>query len=488
MNARAWRLTALLDGIAAVTAADDVEVRGLTQDSRTAAAGDVFVALRGARDGTDYVADAVARGAAAVLCERGSRLAAPVPVSVPVVEVDDLRAQLGRIADRFFDSPSQRLAVIGVTGTNGKTTTTQLLAQVLDAPDARCGIIGTLGSGFPGNLRAGSHTTPDVISVHRLLAELADAGARYVSMEVSSHALVQGRVDGVAFDVAVLTNLTRDHLDYHGDMAAYAAAKARLFESPGLLAGVINADDAFGAELAQRLRRRLKIVSYGRGTADVQATAVAARPTGLRMHVLAAAGEFDLDTQLLGGFNAENVLAVIAVLHTIGHDAPEFLARLAQARAPAGRMECYGGDPKPLVVIDYAHTPDALEKVLHALREHTRKELWCVFGCGGNRDRGKRPLMGGIAERLADRVIVTDDNPRRESPADIVADIVGGMQTRPEIIRDRAAAIRHAVASAQRDDVVLVAGKGHEDYQEIDGQRLPFSDRDAVRAALGLAA
>ena len=375
-----------------------------------------------------------------------------------------------------------------MTGTNGKTTTTSLLAQALDRGGRRCALIGTLGSGFPGRLDPSLHTTPDAISVHRLMSEFSAAGAEAVCMEVSSHALDQARVAGVAFDVAVFTNLTRDHLDYHGDMAAYAAAKARLFDFPHLDAAVINADDRFGQELIARSRPRTRIVSFGFDGGDVHARAVHPSPAGLAIDVCTPTGNAEVRSPLLGRFNAANLLAVLAVLLVLDVPLAEAAAVLAHAQPPAGRMERFGRDDQPMVVVDYAHTPDALEKALIALREHTRGRLLCVFGCGGDRDRGKRPEMGAIAERLADIVILTNDNPRHEEPQSIIEQIAAGMRSTPTVIPDRTHAIRAALAEARPGDIVLVAGKGHEDYQQIGSERRPYSDRDTVRTLLQEAA
>lgn len=483
------QLRELLEGIARVPGVANREVRGLQTDSRRVRPGDLFLAVPGMlTDARDFIGDAVASGACAVVYETGDGFdlrAGPVPV----FGVSGLRHWIGIIADRFYGSPSRRLVVIGVTGTNGKTTCTQLLAQALDQPPRRCAVIGTLGYGFPGALDASMHTTPDAMTVQQLLAEFAGQGATRVAMEVSSHALEQGRVNGVAFGVAVFTNLTRDHLDYHGNMDAYGKAKAGLFAMDGLKHAVINHDDDFGRGLLASLDPRITALSYGLEGGDVRAREVRPLPDGLWLRVATPEGEAELRSPLIGRFNASNLLAVLATLLALGIKLDEAVARLSGAHAPAGRVERFGGARGlPLVVIDYAHTPDALEKVLLALREHTRGRLWCVFGCGGDRDRGKRPLMGGIAERLADSVVLTDDNPRHESGDDIIADILEGMRTSPQIIRERKSAIAEAVHRAGEGDIVLVAGKGHEDYQQVGDTRLPYSDRDAVREVLGEAA
>jgi UDP-N-acetylmuramoyl-L-alanyl-D-glutamate--2,6-diaminopimelate ligase len=499
------RLSELLRGIADVAAADDREISALEIDSRRVRPGALFCALPGVRaDGRDFIAAAAQAGAAAIVYESNG---VEIPrLSVPAIGVARLRSHIGTVADRFYGTPSRRLVVIGVTGTNGKTTCTQLLAQALDVspgpslaasclarhshvPVHRCAVIGTLGYGYPGALNESLHTTPDAITLQRLFSEYAAAGARYISMEVSSHALEQGRVNAVAFDVALFTNLTRDHLDYHGDMDSYGASKARLFDMPGLRHAVINADDAFGRELITRVSARIPTLSYGLANGEIRAEGLELTHDGMRLTVVTPQGRVALESSLFGRFNAANLLAVFATLVALGFDRAEAAARLRHARPAPGRVERFGHRPgTPLVVVDYAHTPDALEQVLLALREHGPRRLWCVFGCGGNRDRGKRPQMGRIAETLADVVILTDDNPRHELPEAIIDEIRAGMRTRPRVMRDRKAAIALAVAEAGVEDIVLVAGKGHEDYQQFGDSRIPYSDRQVVRELLGEAA
>ncbi|MBI3571315.1 MAG: UDP-N-acetylmuramoyl-L-alanyl-D-glutamate--2,6-diaminopimelate ligase [Gammaproteobacteria bacterium] len=529
MTPRTIDLRELLEGMARVPGVANREVRGLQTDSRRVRPGDLFLALPGmVADGREFIGDAVASGACAVVYETDDGYAlrgAPVPV----FGISGLSREIGLIADRFYGSPSRRLVVVGVTGTNGKTTCTQLLAQALDhmescestlgsppspsgrgnegegrtplplspAPSPakgegseplrargarRCAIIGTLGSGFPGALNASIHTTPDAVTVQRLMADFLGQGAARVAMEVSSHALEQGRVNGVLFHVAVFTNLTRDHLDYHGDMTAYGLAKAKLFDMEGLKYAVINHDDDFGRRLLAGVGAPVTSLSYGIEGGDVRAREVRPSPEGLWLRVQTPYGETELRSPLIGHFNVYNLLAVFTTLLVLGVDMKDAAARLARAHAPCGRVERFGGATGlPLVVVDYAHTPDALEKVLMALREHTQGKLWCVFGCGGDRDRGKRPVMGEIAERLADVVLLTDDNPRHESGDAIIAEIVGGMRASPRIIRDRRAAIKAAIQGAAAGDIVLIAGKGHEDYQQVGDERLPYSDREVVR-------
>ncbi|MBI3899175.1 MAG: UDP-N-acetylmuramoyl-L-alanyl-D-glutamate--2,6-diaminopimelate ligase [Gammaproteobacteria bacterium] len=481
------KLSELLAGIGAVSGAQDRLVQALTLDSRAVSTGALFVALPGARhDGRTFLTDVAARGVAAIVYEANDFVPSVLPV--PAIGVHGLADHLGTIADRFYDAPSRRLVVVGVTGTNGKTTCTQLLAQALDRPPRRCGIIGTLGYGFPGALDAGLHTTPDALAVHRLLAEFVAASAAHVSMEVSSHALDQGRVNAVAFEVAVFTNLSRDHLDYHGAMEHYAAAKTRLFTCAGLKTAVINGDDEHGRKLIDLLAGRARVIAYGRSAGDVYARSLKCSREGLQLIAATPQGDVEIRAPLFGEFNALNLVAVLATLLALGLDATDAAQRLAGARPVPGRVERFGGGVQPLVMIDYAHTPDALEQVLQALRPHVSGQLWCVFGCGGNRDRGKRPQMGAIAERLADVVILTDDNPRHEAGATIIDEIRAGMRQPARVIRDRRAAITAALSEAASDDVVLIAGKGHEDYQQIGDTRHPYSDRDTVRELLGRAA
>lgn len=482
-------LSNLLRGLVDIPQDDDREVGSLTMDSRQVRGNDLFIAVPGtSNDGRDFVHDALTRGAAAVLCEAGGDYDfADLPV--PVFLRKSLRSQVGVIADRFFGSPSSELLVIGVTGTNGKTTCAHLLAQVLDSVHKRCALIGTVGAGFPDTLSGIALTTPDAIVIHSLLAQFLREGATHVCVEVSSHALDQERTAGVSFDVAVFTNLSRDHLDYHGGMNGYAEAKAELFDVDSLKFAVINEDDPFGRVLLQRLHGKLDIISFGIGGGDVRAQEIRPLHDGLELCAATPVGQITVRSPLFGRFNALNVLAVLASLFACGVSLEAAQEGLSRIRPVAGRVERFGGDGKrPLVVVDYAHTPDALEKVLYALREHTSGHLHCVFGCGGDRDRGKRPEMGRVAEQLADAVVLTDDNPRHESGDQIIADIAAGMDTVPRVIRSRIAAIRTAIAEAGANDIVLIAGKGHEEYQQVGDRRLPYSDRRAVQTILGEAA
>ena len=463
----------------------------ITSDSRRVQPGDAFAAYPGTRaDGRAHIAEAIGRGAAFVLWE-SARFAWDRQWRVPNAGVAGLRERLGALADALHGHPSRALWVVGVTGTNGKTTCTQWIAQCLERCGRRCAIVGTLGSGFAGALEPALNTTPDAALMHETLARLRADGAQAVAMEVSSHGLDQGRVNAIAFAVAVFTNLTRDHLDYHGTMQAYGAAKARLFAWPGLAAAVINAEDPFGAELAGIARGNgARVLTYGLRDGDIRATAQEAGADGIRLAVATPWGSGELAAPVVGAFNAMNLLAVLGTLLASGVPLDRALAALSAVTPPPGRMQRLGGGALPLVVVDYAHSPDALAKVLAALRPGVRPphRLACVFGCGGDRDKGKRPQMGEVAARLADRVVVTSDNPRGEDPAAIaeaVANGIRGTANRDWAIElDREAAIRGAIAAARPGDVVLLAGKGHEDYQEAQGVRRPFSDARCAAAAL----
>ena len=456
-------------------------VRGLVQDSRTVQPGDAFVAIAGfGAHGLGFVEQARAAGASAILFEPPAPADLPAPADA--IAVPGLRARMGGMADRFNASPSRDMKMVGVTGTNGKTSTVQLLAQAWHLRGVRSGSVGTLGAGLYGQVVATGFTTPLVLQMHALLAELRDAGAKAVAMEVSSHALDQGRVDGVHFDVAVFTNLTRDHLDYHGDMATYGAAKARLFAREGLQAAVVNVDDAFGRELLSSLPSQVRAVSVssrGADNASLRAENLRMDVSGIDFDLVIDGQEHAVQSRLLGRFNVDNLLAVAGALHALGETPAGIASILSQLQPIHGRMNRLGGENgKPLVVIDYAHTPDALEQALSSLREHAPSRLVCVFGCGGERDTGKRPQMARIAERLADAVIVTDDNPRGEDGDAIVADILAGFERADSaiVLRDRARAIAHAIGGAGAHDIVLVAGKGHEPYQEIAGVKHAFDD------------
>ena len=482
-----------------VTAPADLQVSDVTLDSQAATPGALFLARRGrAHHGLEFAPDAVARGARAVLYDPAGapRAARTLARGVFVAALPELGARAGLIADRFFGEPSRQLTVAGITGTNGKTTCAWLLAQALQRGRKAAGYLGTLGAGMPPQITPTRHTTADAVTVHRQLAALRAAGAECVSMEVSSHALDQQRVNGVRFHTAAFTNLTRDHLDYHGTMDAYGAAKARLFHWPGLSFRIINVDDPFGAALAGAASPAQLIVTT-RSTAAaalppgaqyVRAARVQAESTGLTIDVQSSWGALQLPVRLVGEFNVDNALTVLAVLLTFGLPLPAAAQALAQARAASGRMQMFGGRGRsPLAIVDYAHTPDALDKALRAARLHCRGQLRVVFGCGGDRDAGKRPLMGQLAGQLADDIVLTDDNPRTEDPQRIVADIVAGVAQRAPLVieHDRALAIRMALQRSSPDDVVLIAGKGHEEHQIVGHERRPFRDQAIVADELG---
>ncbi|MDY0049873.1 MAG: UDP-N-acetylmuramoyl-L-alanyl-D-glutamate--2,6-diaminopimelate ligase [Halothiobacillaceae bacterium] len=488
-------LRELLYGMGGVGEAPALPVSGLCADSRKLEAGQVFLALPGAtHDGRAHVEEALRRGASAVVLDAAAGDLSST--AVPVLRLPALAAKLGLIASRYYGAPSRALRVIGVTGTNGKTSVTHFLAQALSEAVGPTGLIGTLGNGLYGQLTPGTHTTPDALHVQATLAELRDAGARHVAMEVSSHALAQERVAGVEFAAAVFTNLTRDHLDYHGDLAAYGRAKARLFSLEGLGEAIVNMDDPFGRALLEEIGDRVSTWAYGLGDVPWEAThaqRVRGRhlrmtDSGMRLEVHTPLGQGELRSPLLGAFNASNLLAACATLLALGMPLETALACLSDVRPPPGRMQTLGAEGQPRVVVDYAHTPDALAQVLSALRAHLPPEgrLWCVFGCGGERDAGKRPLMGQAAESLADVVLLTDDNPRAEDGDEIVAQILEGMDApdRARVERDRRCAIEQAVREATVKDIVLIAGKGHETEQRIGARVLPFSDSEVAQEAL----
>lgn len=473
----------------------------LHADSRRVGPGDVFVAyaVKGA-DSRGFIADAVERGAAAVLWQSDD-FTWPSGMAnlgnVPNFGVARLDWLAGPLASLWYSEPSVGMTMLGVTGTNGKTSCSQWLAQLLTKAGTRSAVIGTLGSGFPGHLTVTGFTTPDAVQLQRSLGDLRAQGAAAVAMEVSSHGLYQGRVNGVAFDIAVFTNLTQDHLDYHGTMAEYEAAKTRLFDWPGLKAAVINRDDAMGQRLLTRLKGKTPVFEYGlhgdatsaHGNRVLRAEDIRATTIGTRFTLHIDGHSQQITVPLIGEFNISNALAVLGAALAAGVPQDAAIAGLATLTPVSGRMEQIGQPGQPLVVIDYAHTPDALDKTLAALRpvaDARGGKLVCVFGCGGDRDAGKRPQMGAVAERLADAIVLTSDNPRSEVPAEIMAQIAAGL-AQPDAARrieDRASAILQAVRGAQAADLVLIAGKGHESTQEIMGKKKPFSDQEHARLAL----
>ena len=468
---QAMTLTELLRGFAD---APEIAVYGIHSDSRNLQAGDVFLACQGiSSHGVDYAAAAIAAGVAAIVYDASSAAAPEGAPGVPVIAVDNLGKHLGTIANRFYASPSASVRVIGITGTNGKTTVAWLIAQCLERLGETCGYIGTLGAGIGTVDMNASMTTPATVELHAQLADFRAAGATFAALEVSSHALAQNRVDGVAFDTVMFTNLSRDHLDYHGDMQSYGDAKARLFSEYSAKQHIINLDSEFGARLAERCGQDVVTVStkfdrVANGRPYVFVRSVVANASGSQVKVVSSWGEATIALPLPGDFNVANAAMVLALLLNQGVPIDKAAAVLGEVGAPPGRMQRVpGAMAAPAVYVDFAHTPEALDVVLRALRAHCRGQLWCVFGCGGDRDKGKRPQMGRIVEHRADRAVITSDNSRSEKPADIFAAIAAGLQ-HPEaavVIEDRATAIAWAIATAAANDVVLVAGKGHENNQ-----------------------
>ncbi len=471
--------------------APEIAISGIASDTRDVREGTLFLACRGERShGLDYAAQAIEAGAAAVAYDASTARAVPA-IGAPLIPVDGLRSRLGEIANRFFDHPSESVRVLAVTGTNGKTTVAWLLAQCLQRLGRTCGYAGTLGYGVDELSGDAGMTTPDVVELHRRIAMFRDAGASCAAVEVSSHALAQDRIDGVAIDTALFTNLTRDHLDYHGDMQAYGEAKASLFLAADPARQIVNVDSDFGRELADRCREDVIRVSMNPARVDVQSPYVVLRviaPTmdGFDVSIASTWGDGRCRLPLHGEFNVANAALVLAFLLSDGVPLDAASAALAAATAPPGRLQRLEAGTGPRVFVDYAHTPAAVESALGALRPHCEGKLWCVFGCGGERDAGKRPLMASVVERLADRVVVTNDNPRSENPGQIIEAILGGLAA-PEsatVIEDRAAAIAWTIDNASRGDVVLLAGKGHENYQLIGDERRDFSDYGVAAASL----
>lgn len=468
-----------------------VSANGVADDSRQVEPGDIFLAYPGDQaDGRRYIEAAIERGACAILWQPGDNFTWNAQLTVANLPVEALRALAGPLAHAVYAFPSEGLSLIAITGTNGKTTISQCIAQAYPKP---CAVIGTLGAGLPETLVETGFTTPEATTLMRYLARFRQEKIAACALEASSIGIEEGRMDGARVDVAVFTNLTRDHLDYHGNMEAYAAAKEKLFVWPRLRTAIINLDDEFGLKLV-RATTAMRVLGYAIGEpsrdfpALVRAENLSETPFGQRFTLLLPNGRATVDSALVGRYNISNLLAVAAVLHDAGLPVGDVARRLSSLTPPPGRMERVGGNDEPLIVVDYAHTPDALENALLALRDVATQRggrLAVVFGCGGDRDKGKRPLMAAVAEQNADRVLVTSDNPRREQPQAIIEDILAGLQ-QAETEMDRAAAICRAVLAADARDVILLAGKGHEHYQEISGVRYPFSDVEQAQLALTL--
>lgn len=487
---RNWRLGELLDGYVDVASDQDRPVGKLALNSRDVESGDVFFAMPGSQaDGRDYIDMALERKAAAIVYEKaGAGLETDQVDNVPLLAVHGLREVLGPIASRYYGFPSNRLRVLGVTGTNGKTTVAYLIAQALDYLDTPCAYFGSIGTGQVGDLQHSELTTLDSIQLHGSIAEAVRSEFLALAMEVSSHGLDQGRVNGVEFDVGIFTNLTRDHLDYHGTFEKYGLAKRKLFEFPGMLVMVINTDDAFGREMAEfcRTETAADCLTYGINQgADICPKNIEFGPRRTAFELNLEGQCRSMESTLIGRINLSNILATVGALQSLQMRPEDIVEAIRHVSAPPGRMELLRGSCRlPGVVVDYAHTPDALENALCSLRELCSGKLIAVFGCGGERDTGKRPLMGAIAERYADKVILTSDNPRREPPEQILEAIKSGMQSSPEVCPDRGEAIRLAIEQSAQDDLILVAGKGHERYQMTNEGVLNFSDSRRVKELL----
>lgn len=476
----------------------DIEVNGITRDSRKVEPGNLFVAVPGIdSDGRQFIEDAISRNAGAVLYEEGWE-SVPRSDKVPVIGISDLGKKVGDMASRFFEHPSMDLRIVAVTGTNGKTSCSHFIASALEMMGVKCGVVGTLGSGFPEALKNPGLTTPESIELQKILATMKADGADAVAMEASSHGLDQGRLDGTNIDIAVLTNISRDHLDYHDHYEQYKKTKSRLFLRTGLSGMVLNIDDDLGRELNDKLLGTSGLLTYSRTdmSADIVAEECEFNRKGSRFRLKIPGGHTVIESPLIGDFNISNLLALAGVMYLLQFPVEKIRAGLSSVKGVKGRMDVLHNENCPTIVIDYAHTPDALEKALKAIRVHCEGNLWCVFGCGGDRDKGKRPQMGKIAFSLADRLVVTDDNPRNESSENIIENILAGIDAdnlpgndknlveKVTKLANREEAIKFAFSNAEKPDWVLVAGKGHESYQEVQGEKIPFSDYEVVRNLL----
>ncbi|MGK2946718.1 MAG: UDP-N-acetylmuramoyl-L-alanyl-D-glutamate--2,6-diaminopimelate ligase [Candidatus Malihini olakiniferum] len=476
------------------------QLREMILDSSVAAGGDLFVAVLGhSTDARCYIPQAIAKGVSAVVAEAEGKAADGAVRDmhgVPVVYLNNLNQRLSALAGRFYQQPAEKLRLVGVTGTNGKTTTTQLLAQWSQLLGDTSAVMGTVGNGLLGHVNSTANTTSSAVDVQYVLHQLVEQGATFAAMEVSSHGLVQHRVAALPFSAAIFTNLSRDHLDYHGDIESYAAAKWSFFSEHNVGQAIINADDEVGQCWLAQLPSAVAVMLHNNlftGCHDhwLQATAVDYHDEGASIKFDSMWGHGCIESRLIGEFNVSNLLMALATLLSLGYPLDRLIEAGAQLQPVCGRMEVFQVPGKPKVIVDYAHTPDAFEKALAAARPHCKGQLWCVFGCGGDRDKGKRPLMGAIAEQLADRIVVTDDNPRSEKPQAIVKDILSGLlDTRLVMtVHGRAEAVTSAIMQAKADDIVLIMGKGHEDYQLVGNQqRLDYSDRVTAARLLGIIA
>jgi len=490
-------LNDLLNGYITDDKFNDINITGLCLDSRKVKPNHLFIAVQGETvNGIEFINNAIEQGAAAVLWEASESVEAikinwrqtSSNIEVPIIAIENLSQLIGIFADCFYNSPSKNISVCGITGTNGKTSCADFIAQMMSI-DAPCGVMGTLGSGLYPDLKETGFTTPDAITCQQWLADIELNKAKFAVMEVSSHALIQGRTNGIQFNSAVFTNLSRDHLDYHGDMTSYAEAKSKLFKSADLQNAIINVDDEAGRDIVKNLAADIHCIRYGLDKSfspDVYGFDVELNQDGLSMKVETPWGKGQLHSPVIGDFNASNLLAVLSVMLLQGVEFKEALQRLTTIKSVTGRMQRFGNESTPLVIVDFAHTPDALEQALTSLRQHTKNNLWCVFGCGGDRDAGKRPLMGAVAENKADYIVLTNDNPRTEVAENILKDIQSGIKniTKVTVEADRHAAIHLAITKAKAGDVVLIAGKGHENYQLIGDIKHPFNDAEEVKQQL----
>ena len=484
-------LQQLLEGLSEIDTSININVTGLAVDSRKVSAGDLFIAFSGTNQhGAEFIPAAVKAGAAAIVYEADYPLELP-KLSVPIISVKNLKQKAGVIAHRFYQQPSERIDVIGITGTNGKTSTAWFLAQCLQTQNEAVGFIGTLGTGLYGNLQTANNTTPDVVSVHKLLAEFCDAGAKHAVMEVSSHALEQHRVSAVNYHSVIFTNLSHEHLDYHSSMQEYAAVKRRLFTDYASQFKIINIDDEYGQEIANAIKQPVYLCSLKKQSDTneniLSAEILESKNNFLQFELESPWGSCFISSNLIGDFNVSNLLSVICVLCLLDHSLQSVKDKIKLLSNVPGRMECFGGDEKnALIIVDYAHTPDALENVLKTLREHAQGWLITLFGCGGDRDQAKRTKMGEVAELYSDQIILTNDNPRNEDPEQIIKQIKQGISSTASVYveLDRAKAISYAMTLGKPGDVILIAGKGHEDYQIIGDQKIAFDDRVQVRHIL----
>lgn len=485
------QLKYILSELVEINPKDDISISGLSLDSRKVKQGDLYIAYQGeSHDSRAFINEAIKNGAVAVVAEPGQYPGSTSHKSsdVPIIYIENIKDEICNIGAKFYNFPSEQLLVIGVTGTNGKTSCSHLIAQSIYQDNYPCAVIGTIGNGMVNQIKPTALTTPDAITIQGLLADYLKQGAKTVVVETSSHALEQQRVKNVAYDIGIFTNLSHDHLDYHGDMQRYAAAKSKLFNEYNLAHAIINIDDVWGQKILAKLPANTNAISYGihNKKADIVATDIIADHKGIRANVKTPWANGQLRSNLIGQFNVLNLLAVLACLKLTGLSLEESLTQISKLHGIQGRMETIHSDNKATAVVDFAHTPDALEKVLQSLKALTKGKIWCVFGCGGDRDKAKRPLMGKIAEQYADELIVTNDNPRHEEPQEIVKQILSGIsdKTHTKVIYDRKAAIHFAIRQAEKGDIVLIAGKGHEKVQIIGEKTVPFDDVQVVRSFL----